>query len=318
MSDNTHQHRPNIFHQVTSWLLHHFQSMIFSLGKIYRSPSSTLMTIAVIGITLTLPSGFYLLLKNIQSISGDLRSSTQITLYLNMDLSVDSAQKFNKELQNRQDIISTIFIPRTQALLDFKKNSGFGKSLDHLESNPLPHAIVVQPPADTNTLSIKTLLSQLEILPQVDIAKLDTEWLEKLFTIIEIAKRTVIIISLLFSFAVLLIIGNTIRLDIQSRYQEIIVTKLIGATNAFIRRPFLYSGVWYGLFGGLLSWLIVELSLIALSGPISTLNLLYQSQYNLITFSFLDFIIIISASTLLGLAGSWLAVARHLNDIEPT
>ena len=276
------------------------------------------MTIAVIGITLTLPSGFYLLLKNIQSISGDLRGSTQITLYLNMDLSVDSARKFNKELLNRQDITSTIFIPRTQALLDFKKNSGFGKSLDHLKSNPLPHAIVVQPPAGTDTFSIKTLLSQLEILPQVDIAKLDTEWLEKLFTILEIAKRTVIIISLLFSFAVLLIIGNTIRLDIQSRYQEIIVTKLIGATNAFIRRPFLYSGVWYGLFGGLLSWLIVELSLIALSGPISTLNLLYQSQYNLITFSFSDFIIIISASTLLGLAGSWLAVARHLNDIEPT
>ena len=194
----------------------------------------------------------------------------------------------------------------------------FGKILDHLESNPLPHAIIVQPPAGTDTLTIKTLLSKLESLPQVDIAKLDTEWLEKLFTIIEIAKRTVIIISLLFSFAVLLIIGNTIRLDIQSRYQEIIVTKLIGATNAFIRRPFLYSGVWYGLFGGLLSWLIVELSLIALSGPISTLNLLYQSQYNLITFSFIDFIIIISASTLLGLAGSWLAVARHLNDIEPT
>ncbi len=318
MSDNIHQHRPNIFHKISSWLLHHFQSLVFSLGKIYRSPSSTLMTIAVIGITLTLPSGFYLLLKNIQSISGDLRSSTQITLYLDMDLNTANAQKFNTELQNRPDITSTIFISRKQALQDFKNTSGFGKSLDHLESNPLPHAIIVQPPAGTDTLILKTLLSKLESLPQVDIAKLDTEWLEKLFTIIEIAKRTVIIISLLFSFAVLLIIGNTIRLDIQSRYQEIIVTKLIGATNAFIRRPFLYSGVWYGLFGGLLSWLIVELSLIALSGPISTLNLLYQSQYHLITFSFIDFIIIISASTLLGLAGSWLAVARHLNDIEPT
>ncbi len=317
MSDNKHQHRPTIFHQFISWLLHHFQSLIFSLGKVYRSPSSTMMTVAVIGITLTLPGGFYLLLKNIQSISGDLQSSTQISLYLNMDIKLPNAQQFDKQLKNRTDIDSTIFISRTEALQDFKQNSGFGKSLDKLEGNPLPHTIIIQPLKDTDTLTIKTLLSQLEALPQVDIAKLDTEWLERLFTIIEIAKRSVIIISLLFSFAVLLIIGNTIRLDIQNRYQEIIVTKLIGATNAFIRRPFLYSGVWYGLFGGLLSWLIIELSVIALAGPVSTLNLLYQSQYQLITFSFSDFIIIICFSTLLGLAGSWLAVARHLNRIEP-
>ena len=317
MSDNKHQHRPNILHQFTAWLLHHFQSLVFSLGKVYRSPSSTLMTVAVIGITMTLPGGFYLLLKNIQSISGDLRSSTQITLYLDMDLKLTTAQKFNQKLKNRPDIIDTTFISRTQALKDFKQNSGFGKSLDHLESNPLPHTIIVQPPKGIDSLSIKTLLSKLQSLPQVDIAKLDTEWLDRLFNILEIAKRSVIIISLLFSFAVLLTIGNTIRLDIQNRYQEIVVTKLIGATNSFIRRPFLYSGVWYGLFGGLLSWFIIELSLIALSGPISSLNLLYQSQYELITFSFTDFIIMVSFSTLLGLAGSWLAVARHLNEIEP-
>lgn len=317
MSDNRHQHRPNAFRRFSAWLLHHLQSLVFSLGKVYRSPSSTLMTVAVIGITLTLPGGFYLLLKNIQSISGDLSSSTQITLYLNMDLDIDSARKFDKELKSRPDISDTQFISRSQALQDFKLNSGFGKSLDHLEKNPLPHTIIVLPLHEADTLSIKTLLSKLETFKQVDIAKLDTEWLERLFSIIEIAKRAVIIISMLFSFAVLLIIGNTIRLDIQNRYQEIIVTKLIGATNSFIRRPFLYSGVWYGLFGGLLSWIIIELSIIALSGPLSSLNLLYQSQYHLITFSFTDFLIIICSSTLLGLAGSWLAVARHLNEIEP-
>ena len=275
------------------------------------------MTVAVIGITLTLPSGFYLLLKNIQNISGDLRSSTQITLYLDMDLSEQNAQQFDTDLKKHPDIIDTQFISSTRALIDFKQNSGFGKSLDHLQDNPLPHTIIVSPAPQLDTLSIKTLLSKLDALPEVDIAKLDTEWLEKLFTIVEIAKRSVIIISLLFSFAVLLIIGNTIRLDIQNRYQEIIVTKLIGATNAFIRRPFLYSGVWYGLFGGLLSWLIIELSIFALTGPFDSLNLLYQSQFKIITFNFTDFTIIICSSTLLGLAGSWLAVARHLNEIEP-
>lgn len=317
MPEQLHQYRPSVLNRLSAWWLHHLQSLIFSLGKAWRSPASTLMTIAVIGITLTLPSGFYLLLKNIQTLSGDLNSSTQITLYLKMDQDLKQAQQLNRMLKGDNDILSTTLITRKQALQDFRQQSGFGSSLDQLDSNPLPHSIVVQPRPALDTLRIKTLQARLATLPQVDIAQLDTEWLERLFTLIQIAQRIVIIISLLFSIAVLLIIGNTIRLDIQNRYQEIIVTKLIGATNAFIRRPFLYSGIWYGLFGGILSWLIIELSLLALAGPISTLNLLYQSSFHLIAFSFSDFLLIILCSTLLGLAGSWLAVARHLNQIEP-
>ncbi len=317
MTESLHQFKPSIFNRLSAWILHHLQSMIFSLGKLYRSPTSTLMTIAVIGITLTLPGGFYLLLKNIENISGDLKSSTQISLYLDMELSLDKAQTLTKELNTNPNISNTELTTRNQALEDFKIHSGLGESIEHLKENPLPHTIMVQPAADLDALNIKTLLSKLEAMPEVDIAKLDTEWLERLYTIIEIAKRTVIIISLLFSFAVLLTIGNTIRLDIQSRYQEIIVTKLIGATNAFIRRPFLYGGIWFGLFGGLLSWIIIELSAIAISKPFAYLNHLYQSNFELMTFSLFDFIILITSSTLLGLAGSWLAVARHLNDIEP-
>ncbi|MDJ0880646.1 MAG: permease-like cell division protein FtsX [Gammaproteobacteria bacterium] len=317
MSDNLHQHRPGIVARFTSWLLHHVQSLIFSLGKIYRSPGPTMMTVAVIGITLTLPSGFFLFLKNIENISGDFRSTSQITLYLKLDLSLDQAGKLSQSLLDNNNIVDTQLIPRDQALSEFKQYSGFGESIDQLNENPLPHTLIVQPIHTLDTFAIKTLLSQLQALPEVDIAKLDTEWLERLYTLIDMAKRAVIIISLLFSFAVLLIIGNTIRLDIQNRYQEIIVTKLIGATDAFIRRPFLYGGVWYGLFGGILSWLLVELSALALSGPFSRLNLLYQSEFKLITFSFADFLVLIVLSTLLGLAGSWLAVARHLNEIEP-
>jgi cell division transport system permease protein len=186
-----------------------------------------------------------------------------------------------------------------------------------LSSNPLPHTIIVEP-GEVDTFTVRNLLNRLQAMPEVEIAKLDTEWLERLYTIIEIAKRSVAIITILFAFAVLLIIGNTIRLDIQNRYQEIIVTKLIGATDAFIRRPFLYGGIWYGLLGGILSWLIVEIGYLAISGPLERLNLLYKSDMNLITFSFQDFIVLIASSTLLGLAGSWIAVARHLNQIEPT
>jgi cell division transport system permease protein len=317
MSDNRHQLRPPLLSRLKAWAMHHLQSMVFSLGKIYRSPTSTLMTIAVIAITLTLPAGFYLFLKNLQHVSGDLKSTSQITLYLDMGLKLDKAREVEKRLRDNTLIADTRFISSSDALTEFKQRSGFGESLEQLQSNPLPHTIVVQPVIDIDTLTIKTLLASLQSLEEVDIAQLDTEWLERLYTIIEIAQRVVIIISLLFSFAVLLITGNTIRLDIQNRYQEIIVTKLIGATNAFIRRPFLYGGLWYGLFGGIISWLLVELSALTLSGPFSQLNLLYQSDFNLVTFSFADFMILIVSSTSLGLAGSWLAVARHLNEIEP-
>jgi cell division transport system permease protein len=314
---NTKRRRPPTTNRISAYLLHHLQSLVFSFGKIYHAPATTIMTVAVIGITLSLPGGFYLFLKNIDALSGDLRSSTQISLYLDLKTSEKQARALEKSIAAMDDVAVTRFISREQSLEDFRRDSGFGKSIDTLSSNPLPHTIVVEP-GDVETFTVRSLQNRLQAMPEVEIAKLDTEWLERLYTIIEIAKRSVTIITILFAFAVLLIIGNTIRLDIQNRYQEIIVTKLIGATDAFIRRPFLYGGIWYGLLGGVTSWLIVEIGYLAISGPLARLNLLYKSDMNLITFSFQDFIVLITSSTLLGLAGSWIAVARHLNQIEPT
>jgi len=314
---NVRRDRPATSNRISAYLLHHLKSLLFSLDKIYQAPTTTIMTVAVIGITLSLPGGFYLFLKNIDAISGDFRSSSQISLYLDLNISEKQARTLEKQIATTANVASTRFISREASLEEFRQNSGFGKSIDTLSSNPLPHTIIVEP-VEADTFTVRNLLNSLQAMPEVEIAKLDTEWLERLYTIIEIAKRSVIIITILFAFAVLLIIGNTIRLDIQNRYQEIIVTKLIGATDAFIRRPFLYGGVWYGLLGGIISWLIVEIGYLAISGPLERLNLLYQSDMNLITFSFHDFIILITSSTLLGLAGSWIAVARHLNQIEPT
>ena len=314
---NVRRDRPATSNRISAYLLHHLKSLLFSLDKIYQAPTTTIMTVAVIGITLSLPGGFYLFLKNIDAISGDFRSSSQIGLYLDLDISEKQARVLEKQIAKMENVTSTRFISRESSLEEFRQNSGFGKSIDTLSSNPLPHTIIVEPD-EADTFTVRNLLNSLQAMPEVEIAKLDTEWLERLYTIIEIAKRSVIIITILFAFAVLLIIGNTIRLDIQNRYQEIIVTKLIGATDAFIRRPFLYGGVWYGLLGGIISWLIVEIGYLAIAGPLERLNLLYQSDMNLITFSFHDFIILITSSTLLGLAGSWIAVARHLSQIEPT
>ena len=314
---NVRRSQPATANRISAYLLHHLQSLVFSLGKIYQAPTTTVMTVAVIGITLSLPGGFYLFLKNVDAISGDFRSTTQISLYLDLKTSEEKARALTRDIGAMAQVATTEFISRETSLQEFRRNSGFGKSIDTLSSNPLPHTIVVEP-RDIDSFAARNLLNSLQAIPEVDIAKLDTEWLERLYTIIEIARRAVIIVTLLFACAVLLIIGNTIRLDIQNRYQEIIVTKLIGATDAFIRRPFLYGGVWYGLLGGVISWLIVELGYLAISGPLARLNLLYKADMNLITFSFQDFVVLIACSTLLGLAGSWIAVARHLNQIEPT
>lgn len=168
-------------------------------------------------------------------------------------------------------------------------------------------------PAETSRL-----LRDLKELPQVDIAQLDMQWIKRLYAIMEIAKRGIMVVGALLALAVLLTIGNTIRLDIENRRDEIIITKLIGATDAFIRRPFLYSGMWYGLFGGILAWLLVTVSLILLSDPISRLSGLYYSSFHLQGLDFNGTIALFGMGALLGLLGSWLAVSRHLSAIEPT
>lgn len=317
-SSNTRKLRPATSNVITAYIMHHLQSLVFSLGKIYQAPITTIMTVAVIGITLSLPAGFYVFLKNIDAISAEFRSTSQISLFMALSLSEEDARAIEEEIQTIDLVSSTVFISRDVALDEFRQSSGFGKSIDTLSSNPLPHTIIVEPVGGIDTFDAKNLLNRLQAINGVDIAKLDTEWLERLFTLLEIAERSILVLTLLFACAVLLIIGNTIRLDIQNRYQEIIVTKLIGATDAFIRRPFLYGGVWYGLFGGLLAWLIVEIGFLTISSPLQKLSLLYQSEFGFQTFAFTDFIILVTSSTLLGLAGSWIAVAQHLNKIEPT
>ena len=187
MANNIRRHRPATFNKMAAYFLHHMQSMVFSLGKIYAAPATTIMTVAVIGITLSLPGGFYLFLKNIEAISGDFRSSTQITLYLDLELTENKARAVEKVVSNTTNVGATEFISRQESLEAFRQTSGFGKSIDMLASNPLPHTIIVEPVVSADTFAVKNLLNSLQALPGVEIAKLDTEWLERLYTILEIA-----------------------------------------------------------------------------------------------------------------------------------
>lgn len=223
------------------------------------------------------------------------------------------------DIQGWPGVISVHYISREQALKEFQTLSGFGDALKALKSNPLPSVLIVKPKLSSskNEQTVQRLLTKLRNLRQTDKAQLDMQWVRRLYAIMNIVERGVLILGLLLALAVLLVVGNTIRLAIQNRRKEIVVMKLIGGTDAFIRRPFLYTGFWYGLFGGIIAWLLVSFTLLSISNPIEKLTTLYQNQFELNQMSFYTTLILLILSVLLGLAGSWFAVGRHLRDIEP-
>ena len=208
-------------------------------------------------------------------------------------------------------------ITADEALAEFKQQSGFGEALDHLSENPLPHTIVVRPGAANTTASMILLQEELGNLPEADVVQIDTEWVQRFHAILDIVKQAIGIGASLLGIAIVIIIGNTIRLDIQNRREEIEVTKLIGATNAFVRRPFLWSGFWYGLFGGSLALGLVQYGLYLLEQPVARLAGLYQSGMTVLTLTAEASLTILGVGVALGLVGSWFAAARHMRRIEP-
>ena len=210
-------------------------------------------------------------------------------------------------------------LTHAQALKEFQDLSGFGDAVQVLGDNPLPAVLIVRPKAEDSTPeAANRLLEKLRALPETDQARLDLLWVERLYTMMAIGRRAVLVIAALLGLAVLLVVGNTIRLDIQNRRDEIVITKLIGATNPFIRRPFLYSGLWFGLLGGIIAWVLLAIALGLLSGPVHRLAGLYGSDFTLLSLNLGTAATLLGSSILLGLGGSWLAVSRHLSDIEPT
>lgn len=313
------QSRPGLMTLIRSYFIRHIQVFFYSLGQLSRAPISTLMTCMVIGIALALPTGLHTLLKNAQQLSGGWESTAQISVFMKKDLAETQVQKIKADIQSWPDVISVHYISREQALNEFQNLSGFGDALKALNTNPLPSVLIVKPDLSTSSSEQTTekLLHKLRNLRQTDKAQLDMQWVRRLYAIMNIVERGVQILGFLLALAVLLVVGNTIRLAIQNRRKEIVVMKLIGGTDAFIRRPFLYTGFWYGLFGGIIAWLLVSFAMLSISSPIEKLTTLYQNQFEINNISFVTALMLIMISILLGLIGSWLAVGRHLRDIEP-
>ncbi|MDT8403573.1 permease-like cell division protein FtsX [Sulfuriflexus sp.] len=300
------------------YIARHLQVFFSTLGELVRAPFSNMMTIAVIGIALALPTGLHVLLQNVQQVSAQWDGAAQISLFLHQQTTDKQVEQLAGLIRKRQDVSTVTSITREAALEEFRQNSGFGEALDALEDNPFPPVIVVYPTSEADNIeSVQAMLKMLGERPEVEHAQLDMQWLKRLYTIMDIGRRGIWVLATLLSISVLLVVGNTIRLAIESRREEIEIIKLIGGTNAFIRRPFLYTGFWYGLTGGVISWLLITTSLWLLGGPVNRLATLYDSHYALAGLDLAASLGLLGASILLGLGGSWLAVTRHLHAIEP-
>lgn len=305
--------------RLNTYLTHHLWVLVSSLGQLSRTPFATFMTAAVIGIALALPAGLYSLLNNVQQLATGWEGTAQVSLFIKEEVTEPSIQALARKLGSWDGVAEVRYISRAQALAEFRELSGFGAALDTLDANPLPAVLVLRPTVSaTDPEHMQRLLGRLRALPAVELAQLDMDWIRRLNAIIALGQRGVLLLGALLSLAILLVVGNTIRLTILARRREIVVTKLIGATNAFIRRPFLYTGLWYGLMGALIAWLLVSLLIGLLGGPVSRLSVLYDSDFRLAGLDLATSLALLASGALLGLAGSWLAVGRHLQAIEPS
>ncbi len=304
--------------RLKSWVLHHRQTAKESARRLIKAPWSTFTTCLVLGIALALPSGLYVLLKNVENLSAGWQGAAQITLYLRDAVSDAQGQKLAARLSSRDTIAAADYVAREQTLAEFKQQSGFGDIIDSLDSNPLPAVIsvVLADVPDLPKLSEK-LLAELDQLEAVESAQLDLAWLQRLYQMMELGRRFAWVLATLLALGVVLIIGNTIRLSIESRRAEIVIVKLVGGTNAFVRRPFLYYGLWYGFGGALCASLVLLIAYYWLQTPLTALASLYADEAEFSGLGVRDTLLMWLAACVLGVFGAWLAVARHLGAIEP-
>jgi cell division transport system permease protein len=311
-----HEHPPGM--SIQAYFSRHAQVLIGSLGRIVHQPFATLMTMGVIAVALALPLFLSLLLQNARTATGNWNEAYDLSVYMDKKAVGARVQSLAKQLRQRSDVAAVRIISADQALVEFRRDSGFGTALDVLADNPLPDTLVVTPTLVSSTpQGTETLKSAISGMGDVQTVQIDTEWVKRLHAMIDLLRRVVLLTGALLGAGIVLIVSNTIRLDILNRRAEIEVMKLVGASDGFTRRPFLYSGIWYGLGGGLLALMLVAVASAVLARPVAQLAFLYGSAFSL------EGLKIATGAAVLGLAvglswlGSWLAATRHIRAIEP-
>lgn len=300
-----------------AWLEQHARAAISTLGGLRLRLASSLMTTAVIGIALALPAGFLLLVDNLEAATANQNGTPQASAFLQADLDIDQQRDIADQIQALAGVTEVEHITPEVALSEFQRRSGMQETLALLERNPLPPVVVAQLESGLSGVDADALVKALEAIAAVEEVRLDRVWLERLDALMQLANRGSGLIALLLGLTVILVVGNTIRLDIENRRAEIEITKLIGGTDAFVRRPFLYTGMWYGLIGGSLAALLLIISVFILTGPSSRLASLYESNFEPMGPGLSGTLTLLGCGVLLGLLGAALAVGRHLAAIEP-
>ncbi len=295
----------------------HAHALFSSLGRLVASRLNAVLTMIVLSISLSLACGFYLLVENAQQLTSNLENSNQISLFLRDNVSLASANRLANGIKLDPSVQTVKVITKEQALKEFEDFSGFGEAVRALEKNPLPIVLQVIP---KNSLeegqNVETLVENFKQAEEVDFAQLDMEWVKRLQLMIDVAECSVVLLGILLGLAVLFITGNTIRLEFHNRKDEIVIAKLVGATNGFVQRPFLYSGFWIGFFSGIGAWFIVTIMMLILKQPIEKLSMLYHTSFHLLFMSFFETISLILIASLLGIVGSWVVVRLQLQQLK--
>lgn len=311
---------PRLASQLRGWSERHLQTLVASLGRLARAPFGTALTVGVIGIALALPACLELVVVNARALSGGWANALDLTVYLKPHLPEHDATQLVERIGARGDVASVRLVTAAQGLAEFRRWSGLGPALDALTDNPLPAAIVVRPRVTEGSgdpAAVGVLADALRTFPGVDLVQLDTDWVRRFTAILDAFRRAVAVVALLLGLAVLLIVGNTIRLDIDARRAEIEVIKLVGGSDGFVRRPFLYGGFWYGLGGGLVGWLLVEAFVLTLAGPIGRVAAAYGSGFAITGPGLETSLALLAGGALLGWIGAFVSATRHLRAIEP-
>jgi cell division transport system permease protein len=294
----------------------HRDNLVGAVKRLASQPFASVLTILVIATALALPAGLRVAVGNAAAVSDSWQSAADFTVYLKIDVSEDSAKRAARAIEDRDDVASVTVIDREMALAEFRAQSGFGDALDALDGNPLPHTLVVHP-ASGIAADVEALAKAVSALPETELVQIDTAWVTRLRAMLALAGRLVDFATVLLGLAVAIVVGNTIRLEINNRSVEIEVTKLVGGTDAFIRRPFLYLGLCYGFAGAFVALLVIAAGLLLLAPPVRAVAALYNSNFTLSGLSLAESGILLGGGALLGWAGAGLAAARHLRAIEP-
>ncbi|MBL8300058.1 MAG: ABC transporter permease [Rhodanobacteraceae bacterium] len=301
---------------LSSWRDQHLYSLFSSLGRLLARPWATALTALVMGLALALPLLFLILLDNARALSGGWQDAREITVFLKPGVDASASAALAQALRGRADVAAVKQTTPEQGIEEFRAMSGFADALEVLQFNPLPHVLVVTPAA-ARELDEPAVIAELRRDPQVDLVQYDAAWRRRLGAILGLSQRSVLVLAGLLAMATLLVVGNTVRLDIQARAEEIAVIQLIGASPGFVRRPFLYTGVWYGLFSGVLALVVVFSVQWALRTPVDQLLASYDHRFHLRGLEPLAALSVPFVSAVLGWLGAMLATARHLAEAHP-